>query len=66
VWWSGGGGVVVVEWWWVVQLTTLSLPTRVEVELGCDNNLEFCKVLKFLKIYPVNFSLKVSKNISII
>ena len=22
---------------WVVQLTTLSLPTRVEVELGCDN-----------------------------
>ena len=31
-WWSGGvvGG-------WVVQLTTLSLPTRVEVELGYDN-----------------------------
>jgi hypothetical protein len=29
-WWVG--------WWVVVQLTTLSLPTRVEVELGCDNN----------------------------
>jgi hypothetical protein len=27
------GGVVVV----VVLLSTLSLPTRVEVELGCDN-----------------------------
>ena len=26
---------------WVVQLTTLSLPTRVEVELGCDNNFKF-------------------------
>ena len=27
--WLGGG--------WVVQLITFSLPTRVEVELGCDN-----------------------------
>ena len=27
---GGGGG-------WVGKLITLSLPTRVEVELGCDN-----------------------------
>ena len=28
-------------WWWVVQPITLSLPTRVEVELGCYNILIF-------------------------
>ena len=27
----------------VVQLSTLSLPTRVEVELGCDNILRDCR-----------------------
>ena len=50
MWWSGGGGgggggVV-------VKLTTLSLPTPVEVELGCDN-IKFLKMedyLNFMKI----------------
>ena len=29
---------------WVVQLITLSLPTGIEVELGCDKNeTELCK-----------------------
>ena len=33
----------------VVQLTTLSLPTPVEVELGCDN-IKFLKMEDYLNI----------------
>ena len=39
---------------WVVQLITLSIPTWVEVELGCDNNVngwKYCWYWKSAKDY---------------
>jgi hypothetical protein len=49
-----------IGWWcgvvWVVQLITLSLPTQVEVQLGCDNmsieisvwiNCRLCSLILF-------------------
>ena len=38
-------------WWWVVQLSTLSLQTRVEVVLGCDNNMNEQPLINIYDMY---------------
>jgi hypothetical protein len=46
---------------WVVQLSTLSLPTRVVVELGCDNLVDLVSIDTYSESRKCCISYKMAK-----